>query len=153
MRTPNTLETVMNRIAFEALTGCWLWPGSRTSGYGNVSIAGKMHLVHKFIYEQLKGPVPAGLELDHLCRTRACCNPDHLETVTRQVNVQRGIRGIRTKCPHLRSVRRQRRDGKGKYCPHCQSARGAVKRHGITWEIATQLPYSPRGPALELIWA
>jgi hypothetical protein len=36
------------------------------------------------------GPIPEGLQLDHLCRNRACVNPDHVQPVTNAVNTQRG---------------------------------------------------------------
>ncbi len=46
---------------------------------------------HRFAYESLVGPVPAGLELDHLCRVKGCVNPEHLEVVTRGENVRRAM--------------------------------------------------------------
>jgi hypothetical protein len=81
-------EHLFSRIAPEPNTGCWLWFGGATkSGYG--SNRGKR--VYRTIWELLRGPIPAGLDIDHLCRVRACCNPDHLEPVTRSVNLRRGL--------------------------------------------------------------
>lgn len=73
---------------------CWLWTASTTtSGYGYISRGrrgeGKVH-AHRVAYELLVGPIPEGLELDHLCRTRACVNPQHLEPVTHRENMRRG---------------------------------------------------------------
>jgi hypothetical protein len=72
--------------------GCWIWTGAKTTGYGRYSPpkAKRLVLAHRYAFENLVGPVPAGLDLDHLCRTRACVNPAHLEPVTRQVNLLRG---------------------------------------------------------------
>lgn len=76
--------------------GCWLWRGTRgSSGYGQICIRGPHRTrairgAHRVLYEMLRGPVPEGLELDHLCRVRHCVNPDHLEPVTRTENVRRG---------------------------------------------------------------
>lgn len=50
-------------------------------------------LTHRVTYTELVGPIPEGLDLDHLCRNRACCNPEHLEPVERVENVRRGLRG------------------------------------------------------------
>ena len=70
---------------------CWLWTGALDShGYGNF-FGPNGHNVgaHRYAYEHQNGPVPDGLELDHLCRIRACCNPAHLEPVTSAENKQR----------------------------------------------------------------
>lgn len=70
---------------------CWIWTGARqTTGYGNILYLGKVRLAHRLVYEILRGPIPDGLDLDHLCRVRWCVNPDHLEPVTRSVNLKRG---------------------------------------------------------------
>lgn len=68
-------------------TGCWEWPGRRCTGhYGQVSMSMKLVMVHRVIYEHLRGPVDPTKELDHQCRNRICANPDHLQQVTRQQN-------------------------------------------------------------------
>lgn len=85
--------------------GCWLWAGSIDKhGYGRWGD----HLAHRRVYDTLRGDlpewVPTGQELDHLCRTRRCVNPDHLEVVARRVNVLRGEsftakNAVKTHCP------------------------------------------------------
>lgn len=70
---------------------CWLWTGSVTAGYGQMGIAGKLVSVHRHSYELLIGPIPEGLQLDHLCRVRHCVNPAHLEPVTNRENTLRGL--------------------------------------------------------------
>lgn len=71
--------------------GCWPWQGTIAgNGYGRFAIRGGSIAAHRFSYELLVGPVPEGLELDHLCRNRACVNPAHLEPVTHRANTLRG---------------------------------------------------------------
>ena len=70
--------------------GCWEWLAAKRNGYGILTINDKTKMAHNISYEMLKGPIPRGLELDHLCRNRACINPDHLEPVTRKTNILRG---------------------------------------------------------------
>jgi hypothetical protein len=77
--------------AIDADTGCWVWQRSVTrGGYGRLRESGRMQYAHRLYYDRLRGPVPASLQLDHLCRNPRCVNPDHLEPVTCQENVLRG---------------------------------------------------------------
>lgn len=75
---------------------CWAWTGAKQKlGYGTFGVGSRTDgsrqnvLAHRFSYELHKGKIPAGLHLDHLCRNPNCVRPDHLEPVTRAVNVQR----------------------------------------------------------------
>lgn len=85
-------ERIQSRIMPCATTGCWLWAGclNKQTGYGAVSWKLKARPVHRLVWEILAGPVPHGLQIDHLCRERSCCNPLHLEPVTQKTNILRG---------------------------------------------------------------
>lgn len=72
---------------------CWIWIGAKWARYGKFYVRPKRHSAHRWGYEALVGPIPDGLELDHLCRNLLCVNPDHLEPVTHEENVRRGIVG------------------------------------------------------------
>ena len=69
---------------------CWPWLAAIQSGYGYIRQNGRPRLAHRVAYEHLVGPIPEGLDIDHLCRNRRCCNPLHMEPVTRSENVKRG---------------------------------------------------------------
>lgn len=72
--------------------GCWLWRGRLNRiGYGFCYADGRMQMAHRVVYERLVGPIPPELELDHLCRVRACVNPDHVEPVTHSENIRRAV--------------------------------------------------------------
>lgn len=83
-------------------TGCKIWNGARLKGYGVVRINKQMYRTHRLAWEAVNGPVPDGLELDHLCHTKArcdrghdcphrpCWNPEHLEPITHAANILRG---------------------------------------------------------------
>ena len=90
-------------------TACWCHPKAKSGkgadaaggGYGTVVLAGKKITAHQALYQFFVGPVPDGLELDHLCRVRPCANPLHIEAVTHTENVLRGDHHKRrlTHCP------------------------------------------------------
>jgi hypothetical protein len=90
----------------EKTNTCWIWKGTmqKKSNYGVVSVNHKTKLAHRLSYEFIKGPIPMGYEVDHLCHSkecklsnlcphRRCVNPAHLEAVTKIINIQRGNAG------------------------------------------------------------
>lgn len=86
-------------------SGCWTWTASLgPGGYGQFCLRrGVLVRAHRWSYEAMVGPIPVGLVLDHLCRNRACVNPDHLDPVPNRVNLLRGTgfaatRAAQTKC-------------------------------------------------------
>lgn len=90
-----------SKVIPEPNSGCWLWLGAGSGGYGHTwAVGGRKWLAHRLAFEVLVGPVPKGLDLDHLCRNRGCCNPAHLEPVTHRENARRGLHGaLITRCP------------------------------------------------------
>lgn len=75
-------------------TGCWLWLGGLMHEYGSVrktALSSRMIPAHRYFYEHYKGPIPKGLEPDHLCNVKSCVNPNHLEAVTHSINVLRRV--------------------------------------------------------------
>lgn len=85
---------------------CWLWISyCFSNGYGSFTIKKRKYLAHRLSYEWLRGPIPQGMVLDHLCRVRPCVNPAHLEPVSLRENLLRGIgptamRAHQTICIH-----------------------------------------------------
>lgn len=79
----------------EDAAGCWIWTANATpGGYGLFKVAtglsgGRQAYAHRWAYERANGPIPAGLELDHVCNVVRCVNPAHLEPVTRRENERR----------------------------------------------------------------
>lgn len=96
-------ETQLARFWSKVLVtdGCWPWQGYvAPDGYGrlNFSAVGRPQLAHRLSYQHLVAEIPEGLQLDHLCRNRACVNPDHLEPVSNQENAKRGRLARTTHC-------------------------------------------------------
>ncbi len=123
---------------------CWLWTGSlNQQGYGQVAVrvAGRQTSAraHRFAHELLVGPIPDGLELDHLCRVRNCVNPAHLEPVTHAENLRRSPTAFRrlgdrqrakTHCPqgHPYDEANTARYGCRRYCIACRNKRNRARR-------------------------
>lgn len=96
MRAKIRLEPSVHR---PDLGDCWIWTGFvMDNGYGKVKFERQGQLVHRVTYRLLVGEIPAGLELDHLCRRTDCCHPTHTEAVTHLVNMRRGEPLSRTHC-------------------------------------------------------
>lgn len=114
-------------------SGCWIWIGALIStGYGAIRIRKKGVLVHRHEYEAKNGPIPKHLEIDHLCRERSCCNPEHLEAVEHIDNVYRGNspvvdNAIKTHClrghPLYGPNLYLRKDRSGRECRACHKIR------------------------------
>jgi len=84
-------DRIRDRINVIPETECWDWVGTISRiGYGHVWFEGKTWLAHRVVFTLLRGAIPHGLTLDHLCRNRCCVNPDHLQPVTLRENVLRG---------------------------------------------------------------
>jgi hypothetical protein len=109
---------------------CWQWTDSlATNGYGAFRTPSGSVRAHRWAYEHLVGPIPDGLQLDHLCRNRGCVNPDHLEPVTLGENVRRGAAGAhlraRTHCPQGHEYTPENtyvRAGNRRRCRECDRA-------------------------------
>lgn len=142
-----------SKVRLCLITGCWRWTAAISgNGYGNYSIGtSRMRSAHRVAYEALIGAVPAGLELDHKRRVRDCCNPAHLEPVTRRTNILRGVgptadnaRMVECKAGH--SI--DRVDSRGfRYCGECRNARRRIpiERHRPPTSHQAAKTHCPRG--------
>lgn len=108
---------------------CIEWPWRRSKdGYGILYEQGKEKRAHRVVYEDIVGPIPLGLVLDHLCRNPPCVNPDHLEPVTDRENILRGI-GISAQnakkklCAHGHLLVARKDKTKRRYCKECNRLR------------------------------
>jgi len=120
--SPETWDTCTEEWDLE---GCEIPPQtSKVNGYVRQCYGGVPILAHRHAWEAVNGPVPEGLELDHLCRNRACCKVSHLQVVTHRVN---GLRGEGVCAKYARKVTCDKghqlvaKPGSTRrYCPECR---------------------------------
>lgn len=127
---------------------CWNWQGTITShGYGLYS----KRYAHRLSYEHYVGPIPDGLQIDHLCRNHACVNPAHLEPVTQRTNILRGISPMaensrKTHCNHGHEFTPEntyiRPDGGGRQCKQCAHDRYEARQEAFA-DMAASGDYDP----------
>ena len=103
---------------------CWLWTGGTSRGYGKFRVGRKQKQASRVAYELMRGPIPEGLQLDHLCHRPICIRPDHLEPVTPSENYLRGF-GV----PAINARK-----------SHC------IRGHPLTGENLAIVPMRGRGP-------
>jgi hypothetical protein len=144
------LQDFWDQVQPEPLSGCWLWNGGlNPKGYGQMRRDNRRLQVHRYAYELLVGPIPEGLELDHLCRVRCCVRPDHLEPVTHAENLRRARgtprrpaeryiptgRPAKTRCKrgHDFTPENTHFTGKQRQCKECKRERSRqwyARKHG-----------------------
>lgn len=116
---------------------CHVFRGGKSHGYGLVSLRGKMVRVHRYVWEQSRGRIPEHLEIDHVCRNKACCNVRHLRAVPHQVNATENVEGAawqlmsaKTHCPQGHEYSRENTcvSGGRRHCRACGRIRDAKRR-------------------------
>jgi len=127
--------------------GCWTPPTSRgTTGYSRTNFNGRNYYAHRLIYEYFIAPVLPGNVVDHLCRNRACINPSHLEQVTNEENLRRGIgftgrnfRTIECKYRHAFTPANTYITPSGeRRCRKCRALDEYMRRRGVKYRTGTR---------------
>jgi hypothetical protein len=139
-KTARVLQGLRTRLFSRAIinpdSGCWEWTGSKDHGYGSIHFRGKMIRAHRAAWRLWFGLIPNGLELDHLCRNRACVNPAHLEPVSHRENTLRGTAPVsenaaKTHCSNGHEFTPENtgrnKDG-SRYCKSCLRERSSARR-------------------------
>lgn len=119
--------------------GCWIWNlFIDASGYGSVRSAGRTWYAHRFAWTVLRGPIPEGMHIDHLCFQPSCVNPDHLRVVQPLVNMRNHRAAFKTHCAQGHEFTTdntgigKRRDGRTyRMCKTCRNAASRVR--GARW--------------------
>lgn len=133
---------LMKYTIVDHTTACWLWTGALSDGgYARLCVNNRDTRAHRASYEAYVGPIPSGMQIDHLCRVRRCINPSHLEPVTGSENCKRSTVGMRiaqrqrdkTHCPRGHEYAGDNLitwKGSGRKCRVCENTRGR-RRHAL----------------------
>jgi hypothetical protein len=122
------LDRFMKKI--KETNSCWIFEGSKTNGYGQFWVKNKKYLAHRWIYEQIVGKIPDGMQIDHLCRERSCVNPDHLEIVS-NAEQQKRRSEAQTHCKHGHEFTEKNTYlyNNKRNCRSCNRRRGVMAYH------------------------
>lgn len=132
--TPTALVRLISKVQY--VGDCWVWTaGCSTSGYPIVTMNKQQVYAHRLSHWIVRGAVPDGWVVDHLCREPRCINPLHLEAVLTRENTRRGHgAGSRSTCPsgheYNDSNTRRYTNARGyvrRYCIACQNERNAAR--------------------------
>jgi len=133
-QTERYINQLLARVRPSSFFSCWRWTHKvRSDGYGLIAAGGnhRTQAVHRFAYELAIGPIPEGLEIDHLCNVRNCCNPLHLEAVTRAENRRRqSERQTHCKRGHEFTAANTYRWRNARHCRACRHERDMRYRGG-----------------------
>jgi hypothetical protein len=84
---------------------CWIWQGARDKdGYGRIWNGVFAEVAHRYFWRLKNGKVPRGMELNHTCRRRSCCNPDHVEAVTKEQNLSELFADVEFSSEQINSI-------------------------------------------------
>ncbi len=122
--------------------GCWEWTAAKTTaGYAELMVGSRMWYGHRLLHEMFIGPIPAGYEVDHLCRNRGCVRPDHLEAVPPHINNARSdsfsaVHARKSHCPqgHPYDEANTRMYRGSRRCRACSRARCRARRQRLKRE-------------------
>lgn len=130
-RPVQSLKTrLWSRVIVGGPDECWPWTGPRSNGYGVIGSGGRggrTLKAHRVAYEDVVGPIPPGMHIDHLCRVRNCVNPKHLEPVIQAENLRRAGEA-RTTCTHGHPLPPRPPGKRRPACPTCTHIRYERKK-------------------------
>ena len=143
--TPPRIEFDLVPCPKPELGDCHIFRGYKEKGYGRVGLpGGKLIRVHRYVWEQVNGPVPDGLEVDHVCQVKACCNLAHLRAVTHKTNCRENsvgppaVNAVKTHCIHGHEFTPENtyHDGRRRACRECvRQAQRAYQRRKLATMI------------------